>query len=88
MSTTLTVNVMDSDDQDPKFTEETYTAKVSRFFGSSVSVMHYCPNLSQVISGLVSAGLEVHPEKIRAEDQVNWLLGMTNAASFALTALV
>ena len=28
-TTTLTVNVLDSDDLDPRFTEETYTAKVT-----------------------------------------------------------
>jgi hypothetical protein len=29
-TTTLTVNVMDSDDQDPAFEHDTYNAKVSR----------------------------------------------------------
>jgi hypothetical protein len=32
-TTTLTVNVMDSDDQDPAFEHDTYNAKVSRGMG-------------------------------------------------------
>ena len=55
-TTTLLINVLDSDDQDPKFSQDVYRAKVMS--GNSVAG-----------GGGLPKALEVLPEKIRAEDQ-------------------
>ena len=55
-TTTLLINVLDSDDQDPKFSQDVYRAKVMS--GNSAAG-----------GGGLPKALEVLPEKIRAEDQ-------------------
>ena len=66
------MNVIDSDDQSPRFIHDLYTSKVRIFILVSSNIGDiplYFFLIFQIVSGINSGALEVSPEKIHAEDQ-------------------